>query len=76
MIQAENEALDRDGFLPLPGILAPEQTEKMSARLDELVAQGDAVRHQEGVDTLDDILFKDPRFEVCFTHARFLAAMA
>ena len=73
---AEKGALDRDGFLSLPGILAPEQAQKMGARLDELVAQGVAVRHQEGVDTLDDVIHKDPMFEVCFTHPRLLAAVS
>ena len=76
LTQAEEGALDRDGFLPLPGILAPEQAEKMGARLDELVVQGNAVRHQEGVDTLDDVIHKDPMFEVCFTHPRLLAAVS
>ena len=37
LTQAEKGALDRDGFLPLPGNLAPEQEEKMGVRLDELV---------------------------------------
>ena len=73
---AEKGALDRDGFLSLPGILAPEQAQKMGARLDELVVQGVAVRHQEGVDTLDDVIHKDPMFEVCFAHPRLLAAVS
>ena len=76
LTEAEKSALDRDGFLPLPGVLTPGQAERMGARLDELIAQGEAVRHQEGVDTLDDVIHKDPMFEVCFSHPRLLAAVA
>ena len=76
LTEAEKSALDRDGFLPLPGILTPGQAERMGARLDELIAQGEAVRHQEGVDTLDDVIHKDPMFEVCFSHPRLLAAVS
>ena len=76
LTETEKDALDRDGFVPLPGILTPEQAEKMGERLDELVAQGESVRHQEGVDTLDDVIHKDPMFEVCFTHPRVLAAVS
>ena len=53
LTREEKGTLDRDGFLPLPGILTPDQAERMGARLDELVAQGESVRHQEGVESLD-----------------------
>ena len=76
LAEAEKEALDRDGFLLLPGILTREQAANMGARIDELVARGYSVRHQEGVDTLDDVIHKDPMFEVCFNHPRVLAAVS
>lgn len=75
LTREEKGTLDRDGFLPLPGILTPDQAKRMGARLDELVAQGESVRHQEGVESLDDVIHKDPMFDVCFTHPRVLAAM-
>ncbi len=75
LTQSEKEALDRDGFLPLPGILEPEQAEKMRALVDELVGK-ESNQYDEGVDYLDDLVDKDPVLEVCFTHPRVLAAIA
>jgi ectoine hydroxylase-related dioxygenase (phytanoyl-CoA dioxygenase family) len=72
----EKGKLDRDGFLPLPGILSPEQAARLGARLDELIAQGKSVQQQEGVESLDDVIHQDPMFEVCITQPRVLAAMA
>jgi ectoine hydroxylase-related dioxygenase (phytanoyl-CoA dioxygenase family) len=37
--EAEKAQLDGDGFVPLPGMLTPDQVEKMRARLDELVTR-------------------------------------
>lgn len=72
--------LDRDGYLPLVGILSPEQVAKFGARLDELSAiegerAGLEVHQEAGTDRLADLINKDPMFEVCFTHPRVLAAM-
>ena len=72
----EKGRLDRDGFLPLPGILSRKHAKRLGARLDELIAQGESVQHQEGVESLDDVIHQDPMFEVCITHPRVLAAMA
>jgi ectoine hydroxylase-related dioxygenase (phytanoyl-CoA dioxygenase family) len=73
--------LDRDGYLPLTGILSPEQVTKFGARLDELTAiegakAGLEVHQEAGTDRLSDLVNKDPMFEVCFTHPRVLAAIA
>ncbi|MBA3944520.1 MAG: phytanoyl-CoA dioxygenase family protein [Herpetosiphonaceae bacterium] len=78
---AERTALDRDGFLPLPGILSMAQVEAFRARLDELLAvEGDAAGkevHQEvGTQRLSDLVNKGALFEVCFTQPRVLAAIA
>ena len=43
----EKGRLDRDGFLPLPGILSRKHAERLGARLDELIAQGESVQHQD-----------------------------
>ena len=77
----EQEALDRDGFLPLVDILTPQQVAAMGARLDELVAlegeqAGKEVHQEVGTDRLSDLVNKDSMFEVCFTHPRVLAAIA
>ena len=77
----EKARLDRDGYLPLPGILNPEQVTRFGARLDELTAQegedaGKEVHQEAGTDRLSDLVNKDPMFEVCFTHPRVLAGIA
>jgi len=73
--------LDQNGYLPLPGLLAPQQVQALAARLEELAAaEGDQAgleAHQEvGTTRLANIVDKGPIFEVCFTHPRILAAMA
>jgi len=73
--------LDRDGYLPLPGILSPAQLGAFRARLAELTAAegetaGLEVHQEKGTDRLADLVNKDPMFEVCFTHPRVLAAIA
>ncbi|WP_063828613.1 phytanoyl-CoA dioxygenase family protein [Actinopolymorpha alba] len=77
---AENQRLDRDGFLPLPGILRQSEVDSLNARLAALTdAEGDRAGlevHQEtGTDRLADLVNKDPIFYVCFSHPRVLAAM-
>lgn len=78
--QEEKDTLDRDGFLPLPGILSAQQIAHMTKRTDELIAlEGEAAGkevHQEaGTIRLSDLVNKDPLFEICFTHPRILAAI-
>lgn len=73
--------LDQNGYLPLPGLLAPQQVQALATRLEELAAaEGDQAgleAHQEvGTTRLANIVDKGPIFEVCFTHPRILAAMA
>lgn len=77
---AEKDQLDRDGFLPLPGILTVEQVRQFGARLDELVQiegenAGKEVHQEAGTDRLSDLINKDAMFDVCFTHPRVLAAI-
>ncbi|HZX01391.1 phytanoyl-CoA dioxygenase family protein [Kribbella sp.] len=77
---AEKEQLDRDGFLPLEGILSAEEVAAFNQRLAELTAaEGDRagleVHQEKGTDRLADLVNKDPMFEVCFSHPRVLAAM-
>ncbi len=78
---AEKEALDRDGFLPLYGILAADQITAMNTRLDQLLtAEGDLagteVHRESGTDRLSDLVNKDAIFTICFTHPRVLAGIA
>src|SRR5690348_11596664 len=78
---AEKDQLDRDGYLPLEGILSAEEVSAINKRLGELTAaEGDRagleVHQEKGTDRLADLVNKDPMFEVCFTHPRVLAAVA
>jgi ectoine hydroxylase-related dioxygenase (phytanoyl-CoA dioxygenase family) len=78
--QAEKEQLDRDGYLPLVGILTGEQIARFRARLDQLVQlegeqAGKEVHQEAGTDRLADLVNKDALFDICFTHPRVLAAI-
>ncbi|TDW54595.1 phytanoyl-CoA dioxygenase family protein [Kribbella pratensis] len=80
LTQAEKDQLDRDGYLPLEGILTLEEVSALNKRLAELTAaEGDRagleVHREKGTDRLADLVNKDPKFEVCFSHPRVLAAM-
>lgn len=81
LTQAQREQLDRDGFLPLPGILSDAQLTAMRARIQQLLAAegedaGKEVHQEQGTDRLSDLVNKDPVFEVCFTHPQVLAGIA
>jgi ectoine hydroxylase-related dioxygenase (phytanoyl-CoA dioxygenase family) len=80
LTQVERDALDHDGFLPLPGILTERQIAAFGTRLDELLASegddaGKEVHQEAGTDRLSDLVNKGEIFEVCFTHPRVLAAV-
>ena len=73
LARAEKDKLDRDGFLPFEGILTPEEVAGLNQRMAELTAaEGDRagleVHQENGTDRLADLVNKDPRFEVCFSH--------
>ncbi len=77
----EKGRLDRDGFLPLEGVLTTAEAAQFGARLDELAAQegeraGLEVHQESGTDRLSDLVNKDTRFDICFTHPRVLAGIA
>jgi ectoine hydroxylase-related dioxygenase (phytanoyl-CoA dioxygenase family) len=81
LTQYEKDQLDRDGYLPLGGILTPELVDRLRDRAHELLlAEGDQAGievHQEaGTDRLSDLVNKGEVFEICFTHPRVLASMA
>jgi ectoine hydroxylase-related dioxygenase (phytanoyl-CoA dioxygenase family) len=81
-INAETrERLDRDGYVPLDGVLSDEQVQAVRARLTELLeAEADRAGlevHQEtGTDRLADLVNKGPMFQPCFTDPRVLACVA
>lgn len=77
---AEKVQLDRDGYLPLAGIMSPDEVAAINARLAQLTAEegdraGREVHQEAGTDRLSDLVNKDPMFEVCFTHPRVLAGI-
>jgi hypothetical protein len=81
LTQQEKDQLDRDGFLPLSGILTLEHLGSLRARVDELLqAEGEKAGtefHQEaGTERLSDLVNKGAVFDICFTHPRVLAGIA
>lgn len=77
----EKAQLDRDGFLPLYGILDQATVAAMNARLAELLeAEGERAGievHQEaGASRLSNLVDKGDIFKVCFTHPRVLAGIS
>lgn len=78
---AEIAFLDKNGYLPLPNLLSPQQVQAIATRLEQLAAaEGDQAgleAHQEaGATRLANLVDKDPLLEICFTHPRVLAAIA
>ena len=77
----EKTFLDDNGYLPLPGILSPQQAQAMATRLEELAAAegeqaGLEVHQEKGTIRLSNLVNKDALFEICFTQPRVLAAIA
>ena len=77
----EKETVDREGYLVLPGILAPAHIDALRDRLAALLTEegetaGKEVHQEVGTDRLSDLVNKGGVFEVCFTHPRVLAAIA
>src|SRR5436190_13040629 len=77
----EKTFLDENGYLPLPGILSPQQVQALANRLEALAAEegeqaGLEVHQEKGAIRLSNLINKDPIFEICFTQPRVLAAIA
>ena len=77
----EKAQLDRDGFLPLPGILSAAQVEALRQRQAELLAEegaeaGKEVHQEAGTDRLSNLVNKDPMYAVVLTNPRVLAGIA
>jgi ectoine hydroxylase-related dioxygenase (phytanoyl-CoA dioxygenase family) len=75
------ERLDRDGYVPLEGVLPGQLLAVMRKRLAELLAAegeraGLEVHQEAGADRLADLVNKDPAFDICFTDPRVLACVA
>jgi ectoine hydroxylase-related dioxygenase (phytanoyl-CoA dioxygenase family) len=81
-IDAETkDRLDRDGYVPLPGVLSAAQLTVIRTLLAELLAaEGDQAGievHQEaGTDRLADLINKGAMFDPCFTDPTVLACVA
>ena len=76
----ELHVIDDDGFLILPDLLSPSLVRSFSERL-EAIAQlegedaGKEVHQEAGTLRLANLINKDARFDICFTHPRVLAAV-
>ncbi len=81
LTEGEKAQLDRDGFLPLVGILSPDQVNGLRNVLARLASEegddaGKEVHQEAGTERLANLVNKDPQFDVCFTHPRVLAGIA
>ncbi len=77
----EKAFLDREGYLPLRGLLSAEQVEALRKRQEELLAEegdqaGLEVHQEKGTDRLSDLINKGTAYHVVITHPRLLAAIA
>ena len=77
----EKRQLDESGYLPLPDLMTETQVVALRARFQELFHEEGAdagleVHQEAGTQRLANLVNKDQRFDVCFTHPRVLAAMS
>ena len=76
----EESFLDEQGYLPLPGLMSPEQVNIFRRRLEDLIrtegeAAGAEVHQEAGTYRLSDLINKDAIFDFCYTHPKLLAAI-
>lgn len=76
----ETAALDRDGYLPLHGVLNAAQVDAFNNRLARLTEEeaenaGIEVHQEQGADRLSDLYNKDPMFTLCMSVPKVLAAI-
>lgn len=76
----EMRQLDENGFLILPDALPQSMVTSFLERMDELarlegVDAGKEVHQEAGTLRLANLINKDARFDICFTHPRVLAAV-
>ncbi len=82
LTDAEKAQLDRDGFLPLTGLLSPSQVAAFNEKLTALLAAegenaGKEVHQEAGTDRLSNLVDKAADlFAPCYTHPRLLAGIA
>jgi len=73
--EKEKMKLDRDGFLPLPDLVPLEQVGRMRSAMERMFTKertGEEGMHGECTNMQN----KSTEFDICFTHPRFLAAVA
>lgn len=80
LTEEEQQRLDEQGYLPLPGLLTPQQVRAIRARVEQLIAsEGDLAGHEfhreAGTHRLSNLVDKDPLFAICYSHPRVLAAI-
>jgi ectoine hydroxylase-related dioxygenase (phytanoyl-CoA dioxygenase family) len=77
----EKAQLDRDGYLPLRGLMTMDQVEAIRQRQAELLAAegenaGKEVHQEAGADRLSDLINKGAMYHVVITHPKLLAGIA
>lgn len=77
----EKQFLDREGYLPLRGVLTSEQIDGLRNRQAQLLSEegdkaGTEVHQEAGTDRLSDLINKDSRYHIVLTNPRILAGIA
>ena len=78
---AERTQLDQEGYLFLDGLLSSGEVAGLIAAVTSLEAiegedAGSEFNQEAGALRLSDLVNKDPRFDICYTHPKILAAVA
>ena len=81
LTQPEQEMLDEQGYLPLPGILDRDEVAALSHLFDQLVIEegdraGLEAHREDGTDRLANLVDKDPMFDLCWNNPHQLAAIS
>ena len=81
LTDAEKAQLDRDGYLPLYGVLTADIATMINLRLAELLEQegenaGKEVHQEAGTHRLSNLVEKGGLFEIAISHPRVLAGIA
>ena len=72
---AEQEALDRDGYVVFPSVIDANSLDRLRKAFEEASSQGRQVSKESGTRHINDIVNGDPVFQDVYTHPKILAAV-
>ncbi|HEV8487394.1 MAG TPA: phytanoyl-CoA dioxygenase family protein [Blastocatellia bacterium] len=72
---AEQEALDRDGYVVFPSVIDANSLDRLRKAFEEASSQGRQVSKESGTRHINDLVNGDPVFQDVYTHPKILAAV-